>query len=147
MWMVHALWNPLDSVYRNVFDQLNNSFCTVARELCKLAQVTGPELPPLPFCPVGHCLPATGGARWYKRQCLPGLCTMCWKVLVNPTPSPTPPPSLHAEKCAALPLDIRDLCCKVQACIITLEDLCCKMQALVKFMFVCLLVLQNAGIS
>ena len=72
----------------------------VAGELCKLARVMGPEFPH-PFSPVGHCLPATGRCRMvrYKRQCLPGFCTMCWKVLVNPYPS-----SLHAEKCVILPL-------------------------------------------
>ena len=59
----------------------------VAGELCKLARVTGPEFPH-PFSPVGRCLPATGQCRAvrYKRQCLPGFCTMCWKVLVNPYP-------------------------------------------------------------
>ena len=73
---------------------------TVAGELCKLAQVTGPEFPH-PFSPVRCCLPATGWCRavWNKKQCLPGFCTMCWKVLVNPYPS-----SLHAEKCVTLPL-------------------------------------------
>ena len=50
----------------------------VAGELCKLAQVTGPEFPH-PFSPVVRCLPATGRCRAvrYKRQCLPGFCTMC----------------------------------------------------------------------
>ena len=50
----------------------------VAAELCKLAQVTGPEFPH-PFSPVGRCLPATGRCRAvrYKRQCLPGFCAMC----------------------------------------------------------------------
>ena len=72
----------------------------VAGELCKLARVTGPEFPH-PVSPVGRCLPATGRCRAvrYKRQCLPGFCTMCRKVLVNPYPS-----SLHAEKCVTLPL-------------------------------------------
>ena len=61
----------------------------------------GPWVPPTPFSPVGRCLPATGRCRVvrYKRQCLPGFCTVCWKVLVNPYPL-----SLHAEKCVALPL-------------------------------------------
>ena len=61
-----------------------------------------PPPPPPPFSPVGRCLPATGWrmAVWYKRQCLPGFCTMCWKVPVNPTFSP----SLHAEKCVTIPL-------------------------------------------
>ena len=50
----------------------------VAGEQCKLARVTGPEFPH-PFSPVGRCLPATGRCRAvrYKRQCLPGFCTMC----------------------------------------------------------------------
>ena len=54
------------------------TFCIVAGELCKLARVTGPEFPH-PFSPVGRCLPATGWCRAvrYKRQCLPGFCTMC----------------------------------------------------------------------
>ena len=52
------------------------------------------------------------------------------------------------KKCVALPLVIRDLCCKVQACMFSkLLDLCCKVRALVKFMFVCLLVLQSTSIS
>ena len=38
----------------------------VVGELCKLAQVMGPESPH-PFSPVGRCLPATGQcyAVWY----------------------------------------------------------------------------------
>ena len=91
-------------LYRNPSEPANwvNKFvCSVAGELCKLARVTGPEFPH-PFSPVGRCLPATGRCRAvrYKRQCLPGFCTMCWKVLVNPYP----PPSLHAEKvcCSSL---------------------------------------------
>ena len=81
----------------------------VAGELCKLARVTGPEFPH-PFSPVGRCLPATGRCRAvrYKRQCLPGFCTMCWKVLVNPYPPPPPPPRVYMlKKCVALPLVIK----------------------------------------
>jgi len=53
-------------------------YVCVAGELCKLARVTGPEFPH-PFSPVRRCLPATGRCRAvrYKRQCLPGFCTMC----------------------------------------------------------------------
>ena len=96
MWLCHTLFKE------NLFTISWPAIYTVAGELCKLARVTGPEFPH-PFSPVGRCLPATGQccAVWYKRQCLPGLCTMCWKVLVNPYPS-----SLHAEKCVTLPLSL-----------------------------------------
>ena len=60
------------------YDDHSNNNNSVAGELCKLARVTGPEFPH-PFSPVGRCLPATGRCRAvrYKRQCLPGFCTMC----------------------------------------------------------------------
>ena len=77
----------------SLFPVVGQVYDCVAGELCKLAWVTGPEFPH-PFSPVGRCLPATGRCHTvrYKRQCLPGFCTMCWKVLVNPPPPPPPPP-------------------------------------------------------
>ena len=74
---------------------------TVAGELSVQASSSYGPWVPHPFSPVGRCLPATCRCRAvrYKRQCLPGFCTMSWKVLVNPYPS-----SLHAEKCVTLPL-------------------------------------------
>ena len=82
-----------------------NYVTCVAGELCKLARVTGPEFPH-PFSPVGRCLPATGRCRAvrYKRQCLPGFCTMCWKVL---TGQPLPPRVYMLKKCVALPFVIK----------------------------------------
>ena len=97
-WPVTAVESLNDSIQPSLMTL--NLISSVAGELCKLARVTGPEFPH-PFSPVGCCLPATGRccAVRYKRQCLPGFCTMCWKVLVNPYPS-----NLHAEKCVTLPL-------------------------------------------
>ena len=51
-----------------------HEYTTVAVELCNLSRVTGPEFPP----------PLLSS----RTLCLPGFCTMCWKVLVNPTFSP-----------------------------------------------------------
>ena len=84
----------------------------VAGELCKLARVTGPEFPP----PLdsSRTLPASdwpvprGGIKDSAGPVSVPCAQKCWST-------PPSPPSLHAENCVALPLVIRDLCCKVQA--------------------------------
>ena len=77
---------------------------------------------------------------------------------------PLPPRVYLLKKCVALPLVIRRPMLQsvgMHACLVIkrpvlqsagthvklLEDLCCKVRALVKFLFVCLLVLQSASIS
>ena len=72
----------------------------VVGELCNLAWVTGPRVSPTPSLQSDAACQQLASARWYKRQCLPSFCTMCWKVLVYPTLSL----SLHAEKCWSTPL-------------------------------------------
>ena len=78
--MIRLTLNNGEEIYetKEIIKEVKMFYKSVTGELCKLARVTGPEFPH-PFSPVGRCMPATGRCRAvrYKRQCLPGFCTMC----------------------------------------------------------------------